>query len=273
MKLRKKLIMSGVALAACAATLTSTTYAWYVSNANATVSNITGNTAAASATGNLFVAHSTAQGAVDGEYSPAIDFADGGHKTTTQLTPANLDTTGKWTDKFAADISSSNPYFEYKFFLWSTKEATVNVDFTVTNTTATLPTQTVYSNVGTGVAAGGDLTVDAIYALRMSVDIDGVINYYDVASAAGYTANTPAAALNAHDYYAQVAGSMPAGCVTTETLDIKTTMDTWTVVPSETEGQLVTIRVWLEGADIHCFDACAGQSFDFDLAFSIADGE
>ena len=34
MKLRNKLIMSGVALAACAATLTSTTYAWYTTQNN-----------------------------------------------------------------------------------------------------------------------------------------------------------------------------------------------------------------------------------------------
>lgn len=45
MKLKSKLIMSGVALAACAATLTSTTYAWYTTNTQVDATGITGSTA------------------------------------------------------------------------------------------------------------------------------------------------------------------------------------------------------------------------------------
>ena len=42
MKLKSKLIMSGVALAACAATLTSTTYAWYTTNTEVSATGISG---------------------------------------------------------------------------------------------------------------------------------------------------------------------------------------------------------------------------------------
>ncbi len=45
MKLKGKLIMSAAALAACAATLTSTTYAWYTSNTQVDASGITGTSA------------------------------------------------------------------------------------------------------------------------------------------------------------------------------------------------------------------------------------
>ena len=46
MKLKGKLIMSAAALAACAATLTSTTYAWYTTNTEVSASGINGSSAA-----------------------------------------------------------------------------------------------------------------------------------------------------------------------------------------------------------------------------------
>ena len=45
MKLKGKLIMSAAALAACAATLTSTTYAWYTTNTEVNANGISGATA------------------------------------------------------------------------------------------------------------------------------------------------------------------------------------------------------------------------------------
>ena len=47
MKLNKKLIMSCAALAACATTLVSSTYAWYTTNTEVTLDTVTGSTAAA----------------------------------------------------------------------------------------------------------------------------------------------------------------------------------------------------------------------------------
>lgn len=60
MKLRKKLLLSCAALAACATTMVSTTYAWFVSNSEASVSGISGATASGSAAGNFLVANGNA---------------------------------------------------------------------------------------------------------------------------------------------------------------------------------------------------------------------
>ena len=59
MKLKGKLIMSAAALAACAATLTSTTYAWYTTNTEATIGQVSGATSTSTESSQLYVANAT----------------------------------------------------------------------------------------------------------------------------------------------------------------------------------------------------------------------
>ena len=51
--LKRKLFLSVASLAVCAATLVSTTFAWYVSNTTAEVQNVSGSTAGAGTDGTL----------------------------------------------------------------------------------------------------------------------------------------------------------------------------------------------------------------------------
>jgi len=88
MKLRglTKLALSGVALAAVAATLGTSTYAWYVSNTTATVSGAQGSTAGAETTGSLYAASESMH--ASGQWSNKIALASGTDYTAaTQLVP------------------------------------------------------------------------------------------------------------------------------------------------------------------------------------------
>ena len=81
-----KLALSGVALAAVAATLGTSTYAWYVTNSEATVTGVKG-TAQAGGLGNVLVAQaSDASGSVNGH---------GKFAQTQALSNANIDQTNK----------------------------------------------------------------------------------------------------------------------------------------------------------------------------------
>ena len=86
MKLRNKLIMSGVALAACAATLTSTTYAWYTTNTEVSATGISG-AALESGTSSIYIS-------LDGEeWGQSVDLTDA---LTGTLVPVSLDGTKKF---------------------------------------------------------------------------------------------------------------------------------------------------------------------------------
>ena len=71
MKLKGKLIMSAAALAACAATLTSTTYAWYTSNTEVSASGVEG-TSQANGEGMLLISTSGAYGSFSNKASVEI---------------------------------------------------------------------------------------------------------------------------------------------------------------------------------------------------------
>ena len=55
-KLTRKLFLSIAALAVCAATLVSTTFAWYVSNSTANVKGLTGAILSGGSEGNILIA-------------------------------------------------------------------------------------------------------------------------------------------------------------------------------------------------------------------------
>lgn len=101
MKLRKKLLLSCAALAACATTMVSTTYAWFVSNSEASVSGMSGATLDGSAAGNFLVANGKADTALaDRAYSSQITIATA-NITKTKLSPASKATAdgyGKTSD-------------------------------------------------------------------------------------------------------------------------------------------------------------------------------
>ncbi len=295
-----KLALSGVALAAVAATLGTSTYAWYVTNATATASGVQG-TAQAGGTGNVLVAQaSTASTAVNGHgafqqnitmdtgnftstttasgllpTTPAT--ASGTYSTITAATSITSDTV--WVDKDGKAQTSGN-YITFDIWVLSTSKTTVNLSYTISNTTAStdVKNQLAYANTGlpTGVSQGDTFAVNMVDALRMAVTAsaatisgaEDTFEIYDVAASASATSSTYASYKtggSANEYLTAVLGE---NCVTTGP---SATSATTKVIPltvtANTEAKL-TFHIWLEGTDDQCFDSCNGQTFKIDFSFT-----
>ncbi len=282
-KLTRKLFLSVAALAVCATTLVSTTFAWYVSNSEANASAIGGSTADAGTDGNILVAkNKDATGAEAGSFMQNISFAG----DTTNLTipanglnPVTKDTeTNKpaegatgWHSVDGSAVATTAAYMTFDIWVLSTKETTVNVELTTTNKTTVADSmkQTCYNATGAPVAQGETFVVDAVEALRMEVTQDTTSKVYsvkgiskDYTSPSGFTAATSTTDANA--YYKALLGADAAGGAT-----VADPTDTFTsiTVTANTPTKL-TFKVWLEGTDSMCFDSCAGQDFEFAFKFT-----
>jgi len=218
MKLRglTKLALSGVALAAVAATLGTSTYAWYVTNSKATASGVQGH-AKAGGLGNVLVAEaSTASGAVAGHgafvqdlvFSSANVTFDGSTATTstaaaagllpttpvtaalasgaalsTLVTDTEIDGSTVWVGNKGATMTT-NKYITFDLWVLSTDAEDVTMTYTISNTTATddVVKQLAYNNTGipTGASEGQEFAVNIVDALKMSMSVsDAVIGASD----------------------------------------------------------------------------------------------
>ena len=204
-----KLALSGVALAAVAATLGTSTYAWYVTNSTATASGVQG-AANAGGAGNVLVAQATsATGslAVNGHgafkqnitmdsSNFGLDGSTTAATTTAGLNPATpgtavLPTTATdpsdyanaitsssqigsavWVDKDGVEQASGN-YIKFDIWLLSTSKTSISMSYTISNTTAAtdVKKQLAYANDGlpTGVKQSDTFAVNIVDALRMAV--------------------------------------------------------------------------------------------------------
>ncbi len=119
MKLKgiSKLVLAGTALAATAATLTTSTYAWYVSNTTVTATGVQGSVAGSSIDGSLFIAKNKAFAAVGEQGQEGYIAAHEGpdkYITDIQLTP---DATTGYTETTLDPQSKAklvDSYYYYK---------------------------------------------------------------------------------------------------------------------------------------------------------------
>jgi len=201
-----KLALSGVALAAVAATLGTSTYAWYVSNSKAEVSNISGQSNSQAA-GSLLLN----QLAADPDNGKVIEYSAWTNKlafstlafqsdSSFRLDPVTKDKTGYipsgdgvtatgWHDaalKPVTNDTTSRPYGYFMFGIETTDDAkrTVNMTFGIANNTVTRPTQTAYDEAGlptnpdseadpkAKVQVGASFTEDFIQALKFDYHVD-----------------------------------------------------------------------------------------------------
>lgn len=181
-----KLALSGVALAAVAATLGTSTYAWYVANSKATVSGVTGSTSTSTG-GNLLLNGLTA--ATNATDSTKHDVKETGNWTNTlelsnitvksiseKLLPITKSSTaGQWNNVKGQAVS--NGYNYYMFGAWvsdNTQGSTnVNVKVAITNTSVAdnVQGQTCYTTNGApnGAQVNSTFKEDAVYALKLDV--------------------------------------------------------------------------------------------------------
>jgi len=190
MKLKSltKLALSGVALAAVAATLGTSTYAWYVANSTATVEGLSGTTAASNS-GNLLLAQlSNTDGLLKetgnwGNKLTSVTVKSNATlnpvaKDTDTYKPANKDKDGNavtltgWHDRDLGVVATTAAYNFYAFGIMSSQKTKVNMTFGISNTTAknSFKPQTCYSEEGTGsIGVNNDFYVDLVSALRVEV--------------------------------------------------------------------------------------------------------
>ena len=218
-----KLALSGVALAAVAATLGTSTYAWYISNDTATINNASGSTAAAVTDGSIYAATTAQKG--NNIWKNTIDLVEdtdcivpsGGLNPYTKATAtattnygavetlATNPTVGNFVDKKGVEVTTqTDAYIAINFWIMSRgADATVQPQFSVKNTTTADDSlrQTVYAlghtPTGVGTTIGtSKFMIDATFALRMEITYtaDGsdtalaALDDVDVAAVAGVTA-------------------------------------------------------------------------------------
>ncbi len=287
MKLKglSKIAIAGAALAATAATLGTSTYAWYVSNIEATATGVvaqmqdsTGGSVYISKNGSKFYSN--------------ITFVDGDFNTGEEPNNVNDDlfpiTTADAVD-FTSDDDAAVTGNKLVVTMWlkADSDITVQPRLGVTNnSTASAVQQTLYADVNNDHLSGSTMAMDAVEALRMAVFVDSTATgtIYDVKSIAknpsaldtaystpsgfvgALTSSSENAALGAaHAYYKDVTGEEP-----THTSAATPTTSWGTISLTANTAKKLKFVFWLEGADTECFDSCAGQNISFLFDFVLA---
>lgn len=297
-----KLALMGASITALAATLTTSTYAWYVSNKTANVTAATGATAAGASDGSISLSTS---GVADEFYKTitleSVDnfnayVASGASsvklepvKTSDGLNfyqPVHDDDAGTWSDGTA--VTGKNFYF--MFYVKAAADCKIKPTITVTNKTTTVPTAIDYSahgNIAGSAVDGKDYTVDAIHSLHMSLvsTESGSTGGYSASGAIAATAKIGAvegaygvvtkistaidayarkATGGAHTYFTEIMGYAPNTSAPAYTAAAFTDIQLHANKPT-----MLEYRVWLDGGDDQCFNPCVNQTFDFEFSYTI----
>ena len=270
-KLTRKLFLSIAALAVCAATMVSTTFAWYVQNTEATASGMTASTAEATGDGSIYVSK-------DGTaFTKSVTITTSDYAYNGTLDPVTTDdgtlAEGKLTFKNVSGDSDTTHYIQFSLWIKSDKAITCKPSLTVTNGTLAFKKQTAYQSITEDVTAGQEFYVDAVQALRMAVqkESEETATIYDLQKiATEYEVNVQSVkeedlTTDAHAYYNQIMGKAAND---TTPAEAETTWANYTLEANK--AVKLTFFIWLDGADKSCFDSCVGQNFTFTLSFSVA---
>ncbi len=189
MKLRNKFILSCAALAACATTMVSTTYAWYISATDVSVSGVTGSTNNASADGSLLVAKKTGASSwstYSNSVTIAADETNAYINRGNQIVPLALNSKGALipqedalagTDTAESHVGTSGAFISIPLKFKTTKNTAGEVPIYLKALSITNNATGALTKVD-GIATAGDVTqgtpysVDACYAMNMMVCLD-----------------------------------------------------------------------------------------------------
>jgi len=278
-----KFALLGASAAALAATLSTSTYAWYVSNKKANVNNGSGATGSAGSDGSVLVAWQDA----DNKYFKEIDFANAVTKTTNALQPIHKHTDGKFygiaNDGYSRSTTESTAYISFDVYVKTGNGGDVTPKFNITTSkkdtnngqvawvadglpTSKLTTNGQVDNSGSVPSAGSTFYVDAKYAMYVEQKVDGGATTY-------YELDSTETGGNAHTFYYSVQGWWNASEETT-------THELWAVAPvsasglgviptTANTGKKVTYTIFLDGGDLDCFNACELWDITFSVEFSI----
>jgi len=270
-----KLALSGAAVAALAATFSTSTYAWYVSNKQASMTNGAGATGAAGSDGSILLSWT----GNSGKWYKEISFADADAvKTVNALEPVSYDSTdGKFYGIAGngAKGAESSSYITFTLKIKSdaaTAQAPVNV-----NPVMTLGTTKQEGNVGQVAYVGTNLpnaagtvenvapskgstfTVNAIKALYAQQTVASTTPTY-------FIPDTTATGGNAHDYYTAVTGKTPY-----VTSPVTTTSGLGQISLTSSDPVSIKYVIFLDGGDADCFNSCAGWNITFSLTYTVVE--
>jgi hypothetical protein len=293
MKLKglSKIAIAGAALAATAATLGTSTYAWYVSNQEATATGVVAQMQ--DSTGGSVYISKDGENFKSSVVFNAQDFADpnDANNVNAEFIPLTTDDALAFTKMGTDGTLTSATGNKLVVSVWLKADSAINVTprLGVANTsTAASVEQTLYADINNTYSAGDTLAVDVVEALRMAVDVDdaGAPTIYDVKSIAknpanlaqayggtsGFASATDVAVTGrsdnlgaAHGYFKDVTGAAPAD---TEPASAATSWGNISLAANS--AKKLTFTFWLEGADTECFDSCAGQTVQFTFDFLLA---
>lgn len=303
MKLKGKLIMSAAALAACAATLTSTTYAWYTANTEVSISQISGATANVSDVSSLLVSSCTNYGEVPA-WTTYTGSATNITYTSTSITlnpVAYTATEGtlKPFDKaegatLTLGAESKSNFLEFVLRFKSNADTKVYLsNFSIADPAVALQQAEVYGATSeSGITAQGVYGAELTKAMKMYVetgtvalqdnaipnafvtkrDGSGTPNVYSLATKATIKdTNIGEGKANAVAYYNEVLGTtlaVPDGYNLGSSFEDvgNGTKELFTI--GESGYQEVRFVFYLDGWDSYCFNAMRGQTFKVNMQFS-----
>ncbi len=280
--IRRKLIMSAVAVGAAALATTSSTYAWFVSNAEVKTSVITGSITSSEA--NLQIS-ATENGVYGVTATPAVP-----ETKLKTITKAASSAFGAYQN--INGTTASDGYVEFSLWFKASGLAKQNYKLSLERSTdAAAPKDSnaetpytalagVISDGYTTITAGNEISEDVTKAMYLSVKTgestsvnipfnsekgkyDGV-KYYNTVTG---TSTAKASTVTAYGYNAE---SAPRGIAIG---DAGFSCDLYTI-SNDTEGATVKFEVkfqiWLDGADDAGFDAIAGHNWSVGLNFKLS---
>lgn len=279
--LRRKLIMSAVAVGAAAVGTTASTYAWFVTNSDVSMSEVTGDVAAANA--NLSIS-ATSEGTYGVSATPTL--------TGSALTPVTVDG-GKFVNETNSEITSGYYTFSLSFkvtglaantkYPLSIKSVKV-VDKDVDSKKYVAIVDSTSSKKG--ISVGDQLTENVTKSLMLSYKASSsVMSSADVSAENTFHLNNSEATYDAKQYYIDVKKSsnpsydgsdLPAGPTVTNAFDgdgnqVASGNFVLTEITS-TDAVTIQFLVWLNGADDACFDAVAAHAWTLAMNFELGQG-
>ena len=290
-----KFALLGASTAALAATLTTSTYAWYVSNKEANVAKTTAHTGQAGADDSVLLSWSSTA-----NFGKEINF-------TTSPNAPDIDSLafqpvhayqgayyGLAANGYDRNTTAATENVQYlTFTLYAKTESAdgldVSVEFVINNTTTVgqnlnqLAMVPAALGAPTGISQGQNFYKDCLDAMYVEQTYQGsnatvteTLAATTVKGTSTVGSASPAAGGNAHDYYKNVQGWDADGDGTydhtlwAEAAPTVTAGKTAFSAISLTQTPLaITYTVWLDGGDTDCFNCCANQNIDFSIKYRV----
>lgn len=285
-----KLALSGAALAAVAATLGTSTYAWYTTNPTVNANSLKAGTSDTGAS-SIFISKDSG---TPKTWSQTVTFGADDFASS-KLVPLSYDEAGKFsslttsTGALSASDTTTTDVLKTTLYFKSSKVADDNAQsiyiksISIQNTTTTLPTA---DNLAYDASAAADAKVGGVLknaatysvdfrnALAMAVYNADADNGYDAAFTLGNSTyfngtknGTITSGADAQGYYdAVMEHALASDAKAAAGALVKTPI---AVCPTNgTDYCTVDFYIYLDGASQWCYDACQGQTFSINLTFT-----